>query len=261
VEKPLRHLIFHITPQETALGQKCWKWHLRQINHYAHFLDGQRIFAIATGPGLLPADQVAPFLPPRSQIISVPNNNELRETYTLPLLLARAFTVEPDDTVLYAHSKGMTWMGHQFEATTRWWSLAMYRHLFSAAALENSRKFPFTGWLKYEGRAPAFPAYSKWHLVGTFWWFKATEIYRRMWWNIYPAKFGAEAYPSGFCESQYVSAPYQIPADQHFTPGTDVARIYSLDFWKQIGIPTGPDADSYDGSPDPVPAESPLLPT
>ena len=109
-----------------------------------------------------------------------PNHPELREVYTLPLLLARAFTLAPEDTVMYAHGKGVSWIGHEFETPTRWWSLAMYRYLFSAPAMNAATQFPVTGWLKFEGPPPGyFPAWSKWHYVGTFFWFRAVEIYRR----------------------------------------------------------------------------------
>jgi hypothetical protein len=245
----VRHLIFHITPGETLPQQSCWKWHLRQLNHYAHLFDGQRIFAVVSGPGLLPADEVAPFLPERSRIISLPNHPQLRESYTLPLLLAHAYTVAPQDTVFYAHSQGITWMGREFESTKRWWSLAMYRWLFSQPALDASMQFPVVGWLKFEGRVIHFPPTSLWHYVGVFHWFRAAEVYMRPWWVVPPHRYGAEAYQSMLFKSEQAAAPFRVTPETNFVPGTDLSKIYTHEFWKEFGIPEGPDAESYDGSP------------
>jgi hypothetical protein len=244
----LRHLLFHLTPMDTPGGQSCWKWHLRQLNHYAPMFDGQILIAVVSGPGMMPAEQVAPFLPPRAQLISLPNHPQLRESYTLPLLLARAYTVDPADTVFYAHSQGITWMGKKFEHTKRWWSLTMYRWLLSAQAMDLLKTHPIVGWLKYEGTVSHFPPHSKWHYAGVFCWFRAAEVYLRPWWAVTPATYGAEAYLSGLFPSQAAASLYRMTPEQYLAIEGD-ACPYRPEFWSQIGIPTGPDADSYEGSP------------
>ena len=195
-------------------------------------------------------EQIAPLLPARSQILAVPNHPELREVYTFPLLLAKTFTLSPDDQIFYAHGKGVSWAGREHETGIRWWSLAMYRWLLGIEGLDASRKAAVVGWLKYEGRVPYadFPAWSLWHYVGTFFWFRAADVYRRPWWAIQPMRYGAEAYLSGLFESQHAMSKYRITPDQHFGPG-GTAHIYLRPFWEKIGIPTGPDAESYEGSP------------
>jgi len=200
---------------------------------------------------MLPPEQVAPFLPERSQILSMPNHPQLRESYTLPLLLARAYTLAPDDTVFFAHGQGITWMGTDFEVTKRWWCLAMYRYLLSQPAMDASLVYPVVGWLKYEGHVPAnlpFVPQSAWHYVGVCHWFRAREVYLRPWWIVPPQRYGAEAYQSLLFRSEQASSLLKITPAEHFEPN-GVAKIYYRHFWEKIGIPAGPDADSYDGSP------------
>lgn len=125
----------------------------------------------------------------------------------------------------------------------------MYRFLLTEPVLANSLNFPIVGWLKYEGPAPGyFPAWSKWHYVGTFFWFRAADVFNRAWWYITPARYGAEAYPSSLFESKHAAAGFTVNPQQHFLP-SGVAQIYTMDFWTAIGIPQGPDGESYDGSP------------
>lgn len=102
----MRHLIFHLTPLNTPAAQRCWRWHLRQINHYAHVFDGKLIFAINTGAEFTSVDEIVPLLPARSDVIPVPNHVELREVFTFPLLLAKVFTLSPQDQVFMRMAKG-----------------------------------------------------------------------------------------------------------------------------------------------------------
>jgi hypothetical protein len=248
----VRHLIYHITPHADALKRRCWLWHLRQLQHYAPIFDGQRIFAVATGAGLVAPDVVAQFLPPRSQIIAFSNSELLRETFSLPLLLARAYTVAPSDAVFYAHTKGMTWPGTPAEATTRWWSLAMYRWLLSPAGMNLLHTFPVVGWRKHEGsvlQPPlGFPEFSTWHYAGTFWWFNAAALYAKPWWCVEPTRFGAEVFLSRFFPTAEAACHHSFGAGERLDADGDDA-IYKPALWRTLGIPTGSDAESYDGSP------------
>ena len=244
----MRHLIYHIYPLDTPAGRSCWQWHLRQLNRYADVFDGQRLFAVVTGPGLAATDEVAPFLPSRAQVLSPPNHRQLGEAYTLPLLLGRAFTVAPEDTVFFAHAKGVTRVDDPYEPPTRWWSLSMYRWLLSQPALDALERFPTVGWLKHEGPVATFPAFSQWHFAGTFWWVRAARLFPRDWWTVFPERFGAEAYLSRFFTTQQAASLYTLPGQQH-TNAQGIGRIYLEEFWKQIGLPQGPDAESYRGSP------------
>jgi hypothetical protein len=102
--------------------------------------------------------------------------------------------------------------------------------------------------MKYEGLAPSFPTFSAWHYCGTYFWFRAAEVYKRAWWWIHPSKYGAEAYASGLFPTAAAACKFRITPENYFLPN-GVSRLYDADFWNQIGIPTGPDADSYEGSP------------
>ena len=245
----MRHLIFHILPVDTAAGRACWRWHLRQVHRHADLFDGRRVFAVATGLGLAPPDEVAALLPPRSTVLTAPNHPHLGETYTLPLLLARAFSVARGDAVMYAHAKGVTRVGHEWEAATRWWSLAMYRWLTDPAAVGLLDRFPTVGWLKHEGPVATFPDWSRWHYSGTFWWCRAAPLFTRDWWGVPPVRFGAEAYLSRLFPTERAAARVVLPNHLHQTPQGH-GRLYTEPFWReQLGVPQGPDADSYDGSP------------
>jgi len=240
----MRHLLFHILPLDTPAGQNCVQWHLRQLQKCAHIFNGQWIFAIVTGPGLSPPEVVRNFLPPQAQIIVRPNDPEYGESCTLPMLLARAFTLDPDDVVFYAHTKGVTRLESPLESPSRWWALSMYRWLLSDPALRMLQSHPFVGWLKYEGQHGMFPPWSTWHYAGNFWWFRAAEIYRRAWWPVPPTRFGAESYPSMLVKTSEAACLHGLSSDMLLRPDGQ-ARMYFFDFWRTFGIPMGPDADSY----------------
>ncbi|HVT81916.1 MAG TPA: hypothetical protein VHM90_14815 [Phycisphaerae bacterium] len=220
-------------------------WHLRQLQKHSHVFDGQWIFAIVTGPGLTSPDAVRPLLPPQAQVITRPNDPQLGETCTLPLLLAKAFTLQPDDAVFYAHAKGLSQLGRQSESPTRWWTLAMYRWLLGDEATAMLRDKPFVGWLKFQGSHYPLPWWSTWHYAGNFWWFRAADIYRKAWQQVHPSRFGAEAYPSSLATTEQAGSLHTLPKTKLITPG-GLPRMYFFDFWQEFGIPMGPDADSYD---------------
>jgi hypothetical protein len=240
----MRHLLFHIYPLETPGGQKCLQWHLKQLQKSVALFDGQLIFAIVTGEGLLPPESVAKLLPSRAQILVRPNDPNFGESCTLPMLLAKAFTLEPSDVLFYAHSKGVTHVNKAQEAPTRWWSLSMYRWLFSEEALAKLATHSCAGWLKFDGPHDCFPPWSKWHYSGNFWWFRAADLYRQAWWLVPPTRFGAEAYPSTWASTEMAASLHSFPW-RVLTRDDGLSHLYYRDFWEKLGIPQGPDADSY----------------
>ena len=241
----MRHLLFHIWPLDTLAGRNCLKWHLRQLQKRAEAFDGQWIFAVVTGPGLVPVEEVVKLLPPHAQVIVRPNDANFGESCTLPMLLAKAFTLAEADTIFYAHTKGITHLGTVSEAPTRYWALGQYRWLLSEEALLLSQKHPFVGWLKYEGQHSMFPPCSTWHFGGNFWWFRPAEIYRLAWWIVFPTRFGAEAYPSTLVSTEKAACRHSFSGHTLVRPDGQ-GHMYFLDFWKRFGIPMGPDATSYE---------------
>jgi len=241
----MRHLLYHIYPLDTQAGRKCVQWHLRQLQKYAAIFDGQLIFAIVTGIGLSPPESVARLLPATAQILIRPNNPDFGESCTLPMLLARAFTLGPSDLIFYAHTKGVTHVNSAQETPTRWWSLSMYRWLLSEETLGKFPAHSCVGWLKYEGQHDLFPRWSNWHYPGNFWWFRSADLYRQAWWLVPPTKFGAEAYPSTWAPTEKAACLYSFPW-RELTRPDGLSHLYYFDFWKKLDIPKGPEADSYE---------------
>jgi hypothetical protein len=241
----MNHLLFHIWPKDTPAGQKCLRWHLRQLEKYLHLFDGQLAFAILTGDGLAPPDTVQKLLPRRAHIITRPNDPAFGEACTLPMLLAKTFSLAPEDSLFYAHTKGMSHLGTSVESPTRWWSLAMYEYLLATDARTLLAQHPFVGWLKYEGPHGMFPPWSTWHFAGNFWWARAAHLYRRAWWNVHPTPMGAEAFPSSLAGTEQAAARHTYPWNLLQRPD-GLGVMYFVEFWREFGIPMGRDADSYD---------------
>jgi len=231
----VQSLIFHLTPL-SGPAESCWRWHLRLLNKYADVFDGQRIFAIATGSGMIPESVVLPLLPPRSRAYTVPNNPNTRETESLPMLLEKARSESPGDMVFYAHSKGLYWVSTPMEAPTRWWSLAMYRWLLGTP--HEVKKC--LGWRRHDGTVTTFPDFSRWHYQGTFFWFNAKELYACNWRQVDKSRYGTEAYLSRFFGREDAACHHCFAGG-----GYGIDPVYSHDFWKRFGIPEGAEADGY----------------
>lgn len=189
-----RDLLYHVYPAEHH-GGVIWRKCLGMLLRRVHLFNGKRVLAIVTGGGLEPAWRVKQMIEGHGfDVIETPNNPNLREAKTLPMLLERVRTAEPDRALFFGHAKGVTrepvlgnsthsWSNLCHEASLDYWPLV--ETLLQGRPLAGPFLKPGYGFAKSR---------SSWHYSGTFFWARSADLFARDWKVIDQKWFGAESY-------------------------------------------------------------------
>lgn len=202
-----RNLLYHITP----MG--AYRWNIAQLQKRLHIFDGQCFIAVAQGKGFDPIEKVRRMFPSHVMLFPVPNDKELRETASFPLLLDQIEKTSSDDITFYGHTKGVT---HGSDPAVKLWTEALYYLnldlIKQVEELFQKQDASMVGSLVRHGVFEHMPAKSKWHYSGTFFWFKNDKLFAKKNWKEVPKlKYGVEGWPSLVCkfgkEAQVVFGP------------------------------------------------------
>ena len=235
-----RNLLFHLCPLEK---DQLWRRHAAQLWKYRPIFTGRRIVAIATGKGVLPADQVREALGEGFETVEVPNDPQLREVASFPTLLKEIASLDPTEVTFYAHSKGNSTADDPVGALR--WTAMMYsqllgRWLAATALLEH---FASVGTMKIvwpEGIHGPYPTQQpsmaslyprlpgRWMFAGTFFWFRHSDVFSKPNWSeVLPDRYAAEAWLSGLFEAEEGFSMFQPwPEDYYPTPSPYDPRHY-----------------------------------
>jgi hypothetical protein len=210
-----RNLIYHVF---ASPKNDVWLRNIRQLKKRLGIFNGRRIFAVATGPGLIdPAIVQAGIDSPGAEYLLLPNDPELREVATFrPLLEA----IRSDDTTtasFYAHTKGNS-NAHENPDAIRWWRNSMYHHLLDdpARVCEALRTAASVGthrivWPPYQlSLFPSKIMVGHWMFAGTFFWFRHDAVFTDdRWQDIIQDRYGAEAWPAAMFEPEHAASLFQ----------------------------------------------------
>lgn len=235
-----RNLLFHLCPLEK---DQLWRRHAAQLWKYRPIFTGRRIVAIATGKGVLPADQVREALGEGFETVEVPNDPQLREVASFPTLLKEIASLDPTEVTFYAHSKGNSTADDPVGALR--WTAMMYsqllgRWLAATALLEH---FASVGTMKIvwpEGIHGPYPTQQpsvaslyprlpgRWMFAGTFFWFRHSDVFSKPNWSeVLPDRYAAEAWLSGLFEAEEGFSMFQPwPEDYYPSPSPYDPRHY-----------------------------------
>jgi hypothetical protein len=213
--------------------------------------DGRKIVAVACDEQSQGVDEVRRELPADCEVIVSRNDPRLRETATLPLLLAAVRTAEPD-AIFYAHTKGTNDPQASYVRGIMYWRNAMYHYLldepfFPGLVGRQLRDFPCVGTCRgqwealFGGPYPSGLVHGTWMFCGTFFWFRADVLFAHPKWREVPNdRYGAEAYLAGLFGVQDACSIYQPWPDDRMPPMNPYEAC-----WYQPGIddpPTAADA-------------------
>lgn len=187
----VRHLIFHVYP----VGER-WRWHLEVLRKHMSLFNGRRIVAVATGPGTASAAEVAGELAGLGvEVFGVPNNPDLREMASYPLLMERLSDYRsPGDCHFYGHTKGVVSTAWGSAATR--WADAMYEALLGhwPAVAAELRDHSCVGIFKRNWQGPVRTR-ARWHYSGSFRWVRNADCFARDWGTMDQTWLGSETHP------------------------------------------------------------------
>lgn len=223
-----RHLLYHVYP---VRGNGAWQRNVALLLPHLSQFNGKRVVAVATDDSTDSPEAVrAAFDPEAVDVLSFPNAPALREVATFRPLFDAVKTTDPTHAVAYAHAKGVT-AGRARDPQVARWTEALYRATFGcpdrlAAAL---RTHPVAGAFLKTGRGwPAHESLSAWHYSGSFFWFRAAELFRRADWMRID-NFWAGIEP-------YLSLHFPLTRAAHLVHRASVAamNLYSADVWRAV---------------------------
>jgi len=213
---PVRDLIMHVYPVE---GNGAWQRNIGHILKRIHLFNGKRICAIATTrPGIgLPTAvrEQFPYLDSRGsmakldspesveavlrphgfEFIRVPNNPNLGEVTSFPLLLEKIESQDPDRVFLYCHAKGTSRPSSHGSHLHEWTDILYETLLDYWPVVEWELKHhPLAGTFKKSGRG-FDGSESRWHYSGAFFWARSKNVFSRNWKQVDKIWGGAESWP------------------------------------------------------------------
>jgi hypothetical protein len=225
---PVRDLAYHVYPARS--GSHAWRWNVRQLLRRISLFNGRRVVAVSVDGKTESVGEVMDAFGGEvdaADFVVVENEPGAPEAKTLPLLLARLRTDDPDRCLLRAHAKGVThehdgkwpvvkeWVETLYEAMLDYWQVVqdMLAH------------HPVTGcfrcdWQQWPQEAPA----SRWFYSGSWFWARSRHLFARPWRDVPRFWSGVEALPSLLFDREEAGCLF---ADS-------CGVVYNADTWKQL---------------------------
>jgi hypothetical protein len=234
----IRDLIYHICP---LLDNDIWIRNVEQLLARFHVFNGRKVIAIATGERMHSPDMVMGLFRGHDMVrfMKVPNDRNLREVASFPLLLDAVETENENVACFYAHTKGNSTVDSVEGAT--YWRNVMYlklldewqdrmKDLEAGAAAVGTH---LIGWPK--GTRSPYPSrlmHGQWMFAGTFFWFRSARIFTHPDWRQVPRdRYGAEAWLAGLFERDQVKCCFQP-----WPPGTMHPDPYDPQLYSRLGL-------------------------
>lgn len=220
-----RHCLYHVYPYKF---NDFWISNIDVLGLYSgSAFNGRKIAAIAVGRESQSYDVAAARMEALGfECHEFVNDTNLREVATFIPLLKMVETVDPHTAVFYGHTKGNT--TRDGKIGSRIWRNVMYRELVREwqRCVQLLEDFAAVGCHRIawgaKGRIP-YPtklAHGSWMFAGTFFWFRADQVYCQPNWSDLPAdRYAAEAWLSGLFAPIETKSVYQLwPEMQYPTP-------------------------------------------
>lgn len=232
---PVRHCLWFLAPlipSAERAGLSVLDWQLPLIEQALPAFKGMRICTIVEPS---PEDDKSQFRPVQEvahyfekmgfQIEVLPNRKTLREGPALVHMLGKC-PRGPEDVIFFGQSKCVS-RSPDFKAV-RWWTEAMIETVMANAKQADGQlsKFGCTGAFKKYGEFN-YAGNHRWHYSGSFYWLRATEVFKRDWEFLHNSFCSVEAWPG-----------YQFPKEQAGCLFLDKAgHMYDEHYWQTDVFP------------------------
>jgi uncharacterized HAD superfamily protein len=199
-DQATRHLCYCIYP---VSGNGTWQLNIDRLLPHLGLFDGRRRIAVlthspATRHPLDSVETVRRYILDRAaddrfEFFDRPNNPSLREGEVWGELFEPLRSSGANGLAFFAHSKAVT---REPGNGAHIWRDIMYRALLGewSRVAEMLRKFPLVGCFKHVGvnflRTP-----SRWQFLGSFYWLKLSEMFKRDWRRTDPNWCAVETWP------------------------------------------------------------------
>ena len=199
-----RHCLFFIMPL-AGKGSWVWKSQIERLCKHLHLFDKICVGVVTDKP-----EARFPLMHPKyvmeefakhgytqEQVFFIlkPNNRRKREGITFREQLEYVMTDDPNTIVFYGQAKGIQYAA---EPTNKihTWVQAMYKYTYEnyEEAQKALNTHAFAGRFKRYGQFNT-PRNHKWHYSGSFYWFRAADLWKRQWSYIDAAFFAVESWP------------------------------------------------------------------
>lgn len=190
------HLIYYICPFESM--RKDWENNIDVLLSYIKAFNGRKLITIAQGHGISKSQEVIKkFSGHRCEFEIIQNDPIYGEVFPFMTSMYKLETSDLNTYIFYAHAKGVSPKyinPNGTIQTIRIWRNLMYHFNLTNidAILEKLKNNTAAGCFKekinYRSQVP-------WHYSGTFFWFKAANIFKHNDWNrIRVHRLGVERY-------------------------------------------------------------------
>jgi len=202
--KLTRHCLFFIMPL-AGKGDWVWKRQIERLCKHLHLFDKICVGVVTSKPDvrfpLVHSKYVVQefekygYTKEKINFIVKPNNRRKREGITFLEQLEYVMTDDPNTIVFYGQAKGIQYAADPTSRIHKW-TEAMYEHTYEnyEKAQEALNTHIFAGSFKKYGQFNT-PRNHKWHYSGSFYWFRAADLWKRQWAYIDGAFFGVESWP------------------------------------------------------------------
>lgn len=218
-----RNLIFHCYPRASGF----WRRSVAHLKARWPIFTGRKIVSIALDGTTDDAEDVMQAFDDSASEFFCVQNNCLQEVASLPRLLKRIETQDPEAITLYAHSKGCT---HADGSASHFWCDAMAAACLDYPALVECALSRAHVCGAFRSTMPiGWPSTTPWHFAGTWYWFRSAELFRREWEAIDQNFWGAESYPG-----------QKFTRDESaclFGDAANTMHLYSREFWDGSILP------------------------
>jgi hypothetical protein len=223
-----RHLAYVILP---VAGNGAWKKNLDQLIPHLPLFNGRKRIAILTPGGidsiaLDPPEVVQQYVRGHNCEFTFRRNNPAkREAEVWQELFEPLKTDSPNEAIFFAHAKGVT---RDASNPAHRWAAVLYHACLDhwPVAEQLLSQFPICGPMKHVGqnyhRTP-----SKWQYLGSFYWLRSSEFFRRDWTRLDNTWAGVETMPG---------LHYRVEEGGMIFPSRPVSDmgIYLASYWDAI---------------------------
>jgi hypothetical protein len=209
LEKLTRHCLFFIMPL-AGKNDWVWKWQIERLCKHLHLFEKICIGVVTSAP-----DARFPLVPPEYVVeefakygytereinfVVRPNSRRKREGIAFKDQLDYVMTDDPNTIIFYGQAKGVQYAGDP-KSHIHLWVRAMYKHTYENydKAQEALNTHAFAGSFKKYGQFNT-PRNHRWHYSGSFYWFRAADLWNRQWSYVDAAFFAVESWPGLHCK-------------------------------------------------------------
>jgi hypothetical protein len=238
-----RHLCYVILP---VSRNGIWQHNLDQLKPHLPLFNGRKRIAIITANNdrnlvLDPPQRVRDYLAGHGcEFIERPNNPLLREGEVWAELFEPLQTANENEAVFFAHAKGVTRTEPRFKGAHRWASLLYRANLNHWPQVEQLlQRFPIVGALKHVGvnyhKTP-----SKFQYLGSFFWVRLAEMFRRDWRRLDPTWACVETWPGlafGVDEGGTIFPDKPVPDGRIYENAYWDVKEKEFDTWEKSIMP------------------------